>query len=470
MLNPHPVRIRSQSNPPRPNFKRANSTPAAGDLPSASGSTLTLGLTPKSRPGTAGSTPAQTPQLGFTPLSSAAQQQQQQQPYITPAQTQHEEKKPSKKLQRPRRSSLFSSSTSHLPISQTPVPPSPQPMQPTHTSQVHDVTQPSPSQPHPNGHPAPPPTRPPRNPARTSTDTHSSGARPSSSSGGRDYKALWDPAQQTSPLLSKFVRRHKSISTNANGTVNGNGRSASATPGSLLTRAGREERREREKEKEREKDKDKGKGRKEDTSPVSVRKQRRDTDGTRPSTADRNSMALAHALNTYAFASASLTTKASSNSLASSSNKRTSSKSNSKSPESSRSPRVTQSLSLSPARILDPLQQPLTPRPTPPIHTSSRESFVSTPSSTSTSTQPAKPAKGKGKERAGPNFSTLDRTILEELKLALTARESQFVYKGLGSGGGMGNGAMGGRGERHHPYPKEEVPYPRSYERGVVDL
>jgi hypothetical protein len=72
-----------------------------------------------------------------------------------------------------------------------------------------------------------------------------------------------------------------------------------------------------------------------------------------------------------------------------------------------------------------------------------------------------------------------------------TARESQFVLKGpsyldssLGLGVGSRSGGKGnlgnrgrqngsgtrGAGVRHHPFGKEEVPYPRSYERGVVDL
>jgi hypothetical protein len=48
----------------------------------------------------------------------------------------------------------------------------------------------------------------------------------------------------------------------------------------------------------------------------------------------------------------------------------------------------------------------------------------------------------------------------------LTARESQFVFKG--PGGGLGR--RGEKGLAHHPFEKEEVPYPRSYEKGVLDL
>lgn len=64
-------------------------------------------------------------------------------------------------------------------------------------------------------------------------------------------------------------------------------------------------------------------------------------------------------------------------------------------------------------------------------------------------------------------FSTADRTILEELKANIRAREAQFVVKGVGHtivGGGRSPG------KKHHPYSKKEVPYPRSYDTEVVDL
>ncbi|KAJ3715384.1 hypothetical protein C8R42DRAFT_631982 [Lentinula raphanica] len=88
-------------------------------------------------------------------------------------------------------------------------------------------------------------------------------------------------------------------------------------------------------------------------------------------------------------------------------------------------------------------------------------------------------------------FSTADRTILEELKRNISAREAQFVVKGpytnsgnsknsykSGYGGensglgiqfGMG-GLVGSGSRKHHPFKKEEVPYPRSYDREVLDL
>lgn len=107
---------------------------------------------------------------------------------------------------------------------------------------------------------------------------------------------------------------------------------------------------------------------------------------------------------------------------------------------------------------------------------------------TSDSAFPLLSDKQREKQKENENhlkFSTADRTILEELKRNISARAAQFVVKGgwagcgkpgFGPGGGEGWGAgglggvgiMGGR--KHHPFPKEEVPYPRSYERDVLDL
>ncbi|KAK7469316.1 hypothetical protein VKT23_003797 [Stygiomarasmius scandens] len=85
-------------------------------------------------------------------------------------------------------------------------------------------------------------------------------------------------------------------------------------------------------------------------------------------------------------------------------------------------------------------------------------------------------------------FSTADRTILEELKRNINARASQFVMKEAGierkpsdSGSPFGEGSSSGRStgtlwgsiagpRKHHPYPKDEVPYPKSYEREILDL
>lgn len=51
-------------------------------------------------------------------------------------------------------------------------------------------------------------------------------------------------------------------------------------------------------------------------------------------------------------------------------------------------------------------------------------------------------------------FSTADRTILNELKFKMQAREAQFKVK---------------NGKRHHPYSPKEVPYPLHYEQSVID-
>ncbi|KAG6849933.1 hypothetical protein H0H93_003462 [Arthromyces matolae] len=68
---------------------------------------------------------------------------------------------------------------------------------------------------------------------------------------------------------------------------------------------------------------------------------------------------------------------------------------------------------------------------------------------------------------ANLNFSTADRAILEELKQNLRARDAQFVLKGEGSSLGS---PLTSRGKKHHAFPPDKVPYPRSYEREVVDL
>lgn len=64
-------------------------------------------------------------------------------------------------------------------------------------------------------------------------------------------------------------------------------------------------------------------------------------------------------------------------------------------------------------------------------------------------------------------FSTADRTILKELKRNISARAAQFVVKGAGAWAGTGYVRPG---RKHHPYSRDEVPYPRSYEREVLDL
>ncbi|KAF8631703.1 hypothetical protein AX15_002251 [Amanita polypyramis BW_CC] len=64
-------------------------------------------------------------------------------------------------------------------------------------------------------------------------------------------------------------------------------------------------------------------------------------------------------------------------------------------------------------------------------------------------------------------FSAADRKILEELRRNISAREAQFAAKGRSVSFGR-NGVV--HGKKHHPYPRREVPYPRNYEREVLDL
>ncbi|KDR82916.1 hypothetical protein GALMADRAFT_238570 [Galerina marginata CBS 339.88] len=95
------------------------------------------------------------------------------------------------------------------------------------------------------------------------------------------------------------------------------------------------------------------------------------------------------------------------------------------------------------------------------------QSQVHPPGQTHTHTQAQTQTQNQAQGQQAPKFSTADRTILEQLKANLQAREAQFVVKGVGHavvGGGYSPG------KKHHPYRKEEVPYPRSYGREVVDL
>ncbi|THH08452.1 hypothetical protein EW145_g2690, partial [Phellinidium pouzarii] len=63
-----------------------------------------------------------------------------------------------------------------------------------------------------------------------------------------------------------------------------------------------------------------------------------------------------------------------------------------------------------------------------------------------------KPASKDDAEKT--HFSTVDRTILAELKHNLSVREAQFIVK---------------NGKKHHPHSVKRVPYPRNYERVVLD-
>ena len=63
-------------------------------------------------------------------------------------------------------------------------------------------------------------------------------------------------------------------------------------------------------------------------------------------------------------------------------------------------------------------------------------------------------ARERERDAAGLQFSTTDRRILEELRRKMQARDAQFRVV---------------HGTRHHPFSPDEVPYPRSYDRRVVD-
>ncbi|CAK5284078.1 unnamed protein product [Mycena citricolor] len=70
-------------------------------------------------------------------------------------------------------------------------------------------------------------------------------------------------------------------------------------------------------------------------------------------------------------------------------------------------------------------------------------------------------------------FSTADRTILKELKRNISARAAQFVIKGGlddRSGYQPGGASFMRMGAKHHAFDHDEVPYPRSYAREVLDL
>ncbi len=66
-------------------------------------------------------------------------------------------------------------------------------------------------------------------------------------------------------------------------------------------------------------------------------------------------------------------------------------------------------------------------------------------------------------------FSTADRTVLEELKRTISTLDAQFVVKG----GITNRGVRVCRfnwWRRHHPFNTDQVPYPRCYEKDVLDL
>ncbi|KAK0464444.1 uncharacterized protein EV420DRAFT_1638002 [Desarmillaria tabescens] len=135
-----------------------------------------------------------------------------------------------------------------------------------------------------------------------------------------------------------------------------------------------------------------------------------------------------------------------------------------------------------------PSQNPTLTPPVPPVPTAwsgvvHAGPFVAPPSASQSRSSPDQQG-GKGKGKAA-KFSTADRTVLEELKRSLNARAAQFVVKNgscgsgksasaTGSGiswGASGLGAVGVfNGKKHHPFGKDEIPYPRCYEKDVLDL
>ncbi|KAF7985559.1 hypothetical protein HWV62_3821 [Athelia sp. TMB] len=347
----------------------------------------------------------------------------------------------------PRRGSLFSSSSTNLvpPLPTPPSPaipttplPNPAPLVPT------EELSPTISSRHASESQIPPkPHRPPRNPARKSMEPPTvypfplpmpspflpPGPAPRR---GREAKATWDVdptvlTEEGDDGIGKLLRRHKSISHT---------KSTTSTGGSLFSKSGRMERRERGKEHEKvsvltsPKGKEKGKAKeKEEKSPSSP------------------GYSFTHTLNSY-YASLSITPRHSSVSLK-----------KAPQPHIISHKRIETSPSGPPRRDSHSI---------PYIQSHSSESISASSSSHSRN-------KGKGKEightqTSGPNLSTLDRTILQELKLSLSARDSQFVLKGPSPSCSSPFGLGLGGGTRHHPYPPSEVPYPRSYARSIVDL
>ncbi|TCD66604.1 hypothetical protein EIP91_001113 [Steccherinum ochraceum] len=67
---------------------------------------------------------------------------------------------------------------------------------------------------------------------------------------------------------------------------------------------------------------------------------------------------------------------------------------------------------------------------------------------------PTQPSISEDPPTHGLQFSTADRTILEELKQKIMAKDAQFVLRNR---------------KKHHPYHATEVPYPTCYDRRVLD-
>ncbi|KAH9939809.1 hypothetical protein B0H21DRAFT_31146 [Amylocystis lapponica] len=117
---------------------------------------------------------------------------------------------------------------------------------------------------------------------------------------------------------------------------------------------------------------------------------------------------------------------------------------------------VTQSTNSSHATITRPLTQSTSDVPT----ASVMSDEWGAPNSFGLQRRKSKSSKGGSSQadkegaKNDVQFSTVDRTILEELRQKIRARESQFVIRS---------------GKKHHSLSVAEAPYPRSYEREVVD-
>jgi hypothetical protein len=101
---------------------------------------------------------------------------------------------------------------------------------------------------------------------------------------------------------------------------------------------------------------------------------------------------------------------------------------------------------------------PPLPSPLPPMCSPSYSAPITPQESHAAPATIAKRVTGKAVKSPPPlalRLSTPDRTILEELKRNLSAREEQFVLR---------------NGVKHQPHPANEVPYPRAYGRENIDL
>ncbi|OCH90906.1 hypothetical protein OBBRIDRAFT_834627 [Obba rivulosa] len=120
------------------------------------------------------------------------------------------------------------------------------------------------------------------------------------------------------------------------------------------------------------------------------------------------------------------------------------------------------------ASVADPTQFPIVPVATPSRSLEKRREDDPTswifphPSGTDSPLQRKKSKSSKAAsyhvDHASINsevqFSTVDRTILHEMRQKIDAKDDYFIMR---------------RGKRHHKFPPHEVPYPRNYDKQVVD-